>query len=372
MVLRSHTLAFSNVVFGLSVNDVLNSELATVDRDLDVVDLFCGKGAIHKAATEQNLAAQAFDKFRVPGSTDTTNFECTEDIAVWAGFLRALQLVLRLRKGGLLMMGPPCSSFVQLNMAKCKRSHSNDYRGDETYEPVRLGNLLATITAFLMTLACLRDVESAVENPPGSVIWKLGILKQVLRAFGHSSIVTPRCAWSTEAFGKRSLKYFKFVATGGWIRRIRQKCRCPGRRHFLLTTVSFRNGRARFTGKKVALRQSAAYPKALGRRIVQAWQQRGDPCCVPRSALSRTSWLMPMPGSTSAMPACTSNKRRSVAEKQAQPKVSRPAASASRTSSAAPDTPGWLCPSPLSSMATPSQEPPWLHPTPCGSRSRQK
>ena len=38
------------------------------------------------------------------------------------GFLKAIQLILRTQEGGLITAGPPCSSFVFLNMGTSLRS----------------------------------------------------------------------------------------------------------------------------------------------------------------------------------------------------------------------------------------------------------
>ena len=295
------------LVFGLSVLDVLNdSTISKIDRDLDVVDLFCGRAAIHRAAASQGLTSVSFDKSRIPGTTDSGLADETEDMSTLEGFMRALRLVLRLRRGGLLVMGPPCSSFVMLNTVNCKRNSANNYRGDEGYQPVQLGNLLATATAFLMTLAAVRHVEVVVENPPGSTIWKFPQLKRVLDVFVQRSVVTPRCAWSREAFGQRMLKYFKFFATGAWITSIYRKCLCPGRKHFKLTWAKWNRGRLTFTGKRLALRQSAAYPDALGQAIICAWRNH-RPSAVNISIPSTSSlasssglWLQPSPGSSSS------------------------------------------------------------------------
>ena len=48
-------------------------------------------------------------------------------------------------------MGPPCSSLVMLSAVICKRNSANNYRGDEGYQTVQLGNLLATAAAILTT-----------------------------------------------------------------------------------------------------------------------------------------------------------------------------------------------------------------------------
>jgi hypothetical protein len=61
-------------------------------------------------------------------------------------------------------MGSPCSSFVMLNAVNCKRTHSNNYKRDETYLAVCLGNLLATAAALLMTVGSVRQAQVVVDN----------------------------------------------------------------------------------------------------------------------------------------------------------------------------------------------------------------
>ena len=118
------------VMFGISVQEVLQDCRPDVGRDVDVLDLFCGAAAIHRAAVGSGLASTALDKFRVPGLTDSSQAGSTEDLSSKNGFMRALQLVKRLRTGGLLVMGPPCSSFVMMNAASCLRKEHNKYQGN--------------------------------------------------------------------------------------------------------------------------------------------------------------------------------------------------------------------------------------------------
>ena len=73
-------------------------------------------------AAQQGFQTEAFDKFRIPGVTDLSSQCSTEDLTVEAGVQHVLRLVLRLCSRGLLIMGPPCSSFVMLNGKNCKRN----------------------------------------------------------------------------------------------------------------------------------------------------------------------------------------------------------------------------------------------------------
>ena len=364
------------LVFGLSINAVLRSDIATVARDLDVVDGFCGEGAIHTHAAQHGFRAEAFDKFRVPGVTDSCFEHSCEDMTLEVGFQRVLRLVLRLRIGGLLTMGPPCSSFVMLNAKNCQRKEWNDFRGDEGYKPVQVGNLLATASAFLMVLAHLRGVHVAIENPPGSTIWKFSPLTEALEICGSHSVVTPRCAWSIEAIGNRMQKYFRFCCSASWIQRLRRKCPCGSKGHMKLTVLRIVNGRKRFTGKRVALLKSAAYPAKLGAAIIQAWHQSSNNSTnVLRSTDFDCTchWLTPSAGSASA--ASTKPRRHTVVKKW-QKKTQEPArlctAASSIKSQKNTAEPAWLQPSPNSSQYQAELgNAAWLQTSPGTLKSRQ-
>ena len=346
------------VIFGISVQDVLQSCRPDDVRDKDVLDLFCGAAAIHRAAVDSGFTSSAFDKFRIPGITDSSRAGCSEDVSSKIGFMHALELVKRLKRGGLLVMGPPCSSFVMLNAAKCKRKAHNNYQGDLSYPRVQMGNLLATAAAFLMTVAYMRGVEVIFENPPCSTIWKFPVVKQVLDFCVLRSTCTPRCAWSTEPFGKRMLKRFKFACTGMWISDIRRQCRCPRRRHLHLTRSVWTNGKRKFTGRGHALKKSAAYPDALGRAIVNAWSQSSafhTSSRRPHPASNSTpAWLQPCPCSTSASTRSRSYKGRvEAAALSSAPSWLQPVAGAaselvSSRRGSDPGAPTWLNPTPSS------------------------
>lgn len=130
--------------FGLTVAAVLNdSRWFDLARDLDVVELESGVEAVTRAGLERGHRAVAFDILRDP---------INEDILSKGGFHKAVSLVMRLRAGGLLGQAPVCSSWVGLNTKNTKRTKDN-YQGNESYEPVRLGNRMAEATMLLMALA---------------------------------------------------------------------------------------------------------------------------------------------------------------------------------------------------------------------------
>lgn len=92
-------------VFGFTVAALLTLH-ASIDRDLDVVEVFSGVGAVVRAALARNYDAVPFDINRIPGETDESRGSRSEDLSCKDGFLHCAQLVARLRVGGLLWLGP--------------------------------------------------------------------------------------------------------------------------------------------------------------------------------------------------------------------------------------------------------------------------
>lgn len=262
-----------SMVFGCSVAEVLR-EHADLYRDLDVVELWSGVGAIAEAAREAGFAAVEFDINRVPGTTDTDRPAETENILLEPGFKRALELTMRLRPGGILWMAPVCSSWVFLSLSRTKRKRGTRYEGNMGCRAVREGNEMARIAAFLYKVAHARGATPVLENPPSSTLFLYGPLVDSLAAVDaeRHTAVCPHCAFSAARVGRRFGKKFKFMSTAAWVRKLARKCKCPGRKHIKLVKEKFVDGKRKATGCQALLRESAAYPKPLGRAVIQAWQ----------------------------------------------------------------------------------------------------
>ena len=265
-------------MFGLTVSSVLDS--TSEQRDLDVVELWSGSEAIVSAAQASGFTAMPFDKFRIRGVTDSDDPDTTEDILLAAGFRRALSLVLRLRPGGLLWMAPVCSSWIFLNLRCTQRTKVGGprFRGNLRYLPVRQGNLMAEMAAFLFLVAVFRGVHAVVENPPGSMMFNYEIFANAcslwLKRFWA---VLPHCRFSTAPYGFRFGKRFKLMGSHAWVLQLACKCQCPGRQHKPLATVKTVRGKRKVTGLKQALKDSAAYPAKMGIAVIQAWTNNARP-----------------------------------------------------------------------------------------------
>ena len=288
-LVKQRALACTVCLFSVySVAYILDSsEWGGLPRDLDVVELWSGAGTTAKAAQEGGLKAAEFDKHRVPGQTDVEG-EINEDFTTLTGFKRAVSLVMRLRPGGLLGMGPDCSSFGFSPSSVCQRRPSEGFVGDQKRDCVKHGNLMANAAALFLCLALARDVHFWFENPAGSMIFSY--LSVVLNTFARpgtqpapgkfdhkQSMLTvsycDRCAYITEdqRATENYYKKYKFMASGAWIQDAMRTCKCGGARH---TPLMEDAGLGKKNGRPEHMKKSGEYPISLGRAIVRAWSDR--------------------------------------------------------------------------------------------------
>ena len=247
-------------------------------QDMDVVELWSGVESVVFAARaaghggHQPLRAEGFDKHRSPGITDHEGPGC-EDITCVDGFRHALQLIYRLRTGGLLWMAPTCSSFSFANSCRCKRKAGHE-QGDTSYKNVAVGNLEAQVAAFLFALATALGIYAVIENPIASFLFSYiqpFLVSQVPVCYTN----TYRCAWDMDTpTGQRMLKGYKFLAAAGnaWVQQLQRSCSCPGGikkgNHIPLMNET-EDGKS--SGNRPVMQQSQAYPRELGKAIVSAW-----------------------------------------------------------------------------------------------------
>ena len=271
-------------VMGITIEAAL--AMAPVDRDLHVVELWAGVASIVKAARAHDYRAAAFDLNRCPGVTDVLGEGC-EDITTREGFIKAIMLVLRLGEGGLLAMGPDCSSFTFPNSSRHKRKVGAEC-GDLQYSPVILGNLMAVIALFLCQLAVARRVHVGLENPPDSYIFRFfeRLCPQLMSVkesrgqaqlmganeeSGHRgfySMTVHRCAYDDSPSPKIQ-KTYKWLASWSKIKGLNGRCTCQGSHRRCGRT----DAEGAWSGNSAILAESAAYPDRLGRALLASWMQ---------------------------------------------------------------------------------------------------
>lgn len=97
------------------------------------------------------------------------------------GLLYALRQVLRLKAGGLLFMGIPCSLLVFISLATSKRGlHGHDIFGDESLDCVVKSNLHLSRACLLAMLCMARSVFWAAEQPSTSKLPQIPYYRELL------------------------------------------------------------------------------------------------------------------------------------------------------------------------------------------------
>ena len=296
--------------------------LTACERDVDIAELFSGVGAIWQAGKTAGYNAVGFDKFRVPGVTDSlADPSLCEDMLSPAGFLNAVRLVLRLKERGLLWLAPMCNSFCFLAVSVTQRKPCNAFVGNTVLQCVSDGNLAAKAAAFLMTLAFVRGVDAVLENPHDSRMFAMFRHAAVLE-FCSIRCSCMRCPFDVEPDGGRIWKRYISLSFCAWVMRLRRKCRCVSKKHIICTKRRF----GKVTGKPVLLKRGGAYPQALGSEIVSAWElgqapgSSGSPKKRRRRHVSRQ------------MPSASMASGLSVAKKYRRRRLSRQASAASHAS----------------------------------------
>ena len=336
------------LLFGLTVAQVLTSPAwNSTPRDLDVVELWSGVGHVAAAARKKALRAATFEK----------NDDPLQNFLHQPGFMAAVTLVMRLSPGGLLAMGPTCSSFVFANSANNQRKEDNSWTGNPEYQQCQVGNLEAQAAWFFFCLAAARGVEAFIENPTGSTIFKyircregLQHLRDRVPSLGECKN-TYRCAFSEEPLGQRIKKGFRFLATGSWIETVKRVCPCGKEPHRLCMNV---DKKGKVTGNLDIMHESQSYPPNLGQALVHAWLARAQGQPAPAAAAAAAALpAVPVVPAVPAVPAqrCHNSgsadsdlpfglkKRASTSQAPPGKRVNLPARPFGQTASSLPDRP---------------------------------
>ena len=147
------------------------------ERFINFFDLFSG-------------AAQATRSFKARGYV-TRNFDVEQgqDLLTHKGFYEALDIVMALTVGALVLLGPPCSLWVFMANSYHKRKKYNAV-GDVSKFPVRCANMLVRNTCFLLSLAHYRRVWFILEQPSSSHMQNYSWVQRLCRVLHARRVFT--------------------------------------------------------------------------------------------------------------------------------------------------------------------------------------
>ena len=254
--------------------------LATHTPDLDAVEVFSGTGNLTKNLRKVGLHVSTFEILDNP----------LQDITSEKGVQLLLGKILQCKKGGLVWLGVPCSSWVWVGRGNTdRRGYCPAGNPDSPYD--KLHNKIAENSARLAAVAAALGLYFVVEQPSSSLLWLYWPMVKVLylnEAY-RASITLGR-------FGASTLKPIRLYGTAPWLHALSEKnvalakasktregSNKPRKGTLVKVTVS-QFGRKNVSGNVKALKASGAYPEALCSEIAKLQLEvtpvKGEQCSL--------------------------------------------------------------------------------------------
>ena len=192
-------------------------------RCVHFFDLFAGVGEASKAFQAKNYEVRSFD------------LEEGDDMVSREGFFKALDIVLSMEEGGLILLGPPCSLWVFFSSPFHKRTALNA-DGDLSKPAVRSANTLVRNVCLLLCIGHWRSLYFILEQPSSSRMHNFRWISWLCQALSLRRVFTwMRC------FGHEIPKptyLLSNLTSAARLRRVwsqqREMNRKAGRNHILL------------------------------------------------------------------------------------------------------------------------------------------
>ena len=187
-----------------------------------------------------------------------------QDVLTDVGLERLLLLLARCRRGALIWLAIPCSSWVWIGWANSGRS-GRWPTGNDSLQYTALHNNIAEVSAHIESWATTLGLQFVIEQPLTSVLFDYWPVRRVF-ARHHEK----RISLSLQSFGAQSQKMLELWGTTLWLHDLQQYAQWlrnyipPAAETLCLKSVSTVNGRPCITGKKQKLKDSSAYPHAFG------------------------------------------------------------------------------------------------------------
>lgn len=230
----------------------------------------------------------------------------TGDVLAASTFLTIVGLICR-RVIRAWHVAPVCTTFGTLRRPRL-RSELEPFGFDPSEPATSLGNRFAMRGGFILCLCHLYGLICSIEQPRGSVMYRMDIYQMILK-FGFYSVVFPFCSWGTP-FQKLSW----WLGNNPFLNKLKSRCSCGQHgSHFRVQGTFDRRRLRQFLslckpdayavfdripqlGEHVA-KFSGAYPKPLCLFIAKQNQLRilqsdDSDHCTPSRPMSRPPYWM--------------------------------------------------------------------------------
>ena len=172
-----------------------------VVRNVDFLDVCAGRARPTKWAIMMGLSSIASDSEYGPHMDITTD----------EGLALLVTCVCRTARGGLMLMGPKCSSWVWVCRFSSQRSVENPL-GDATRDFVRQGNCLNACCSLVCRIAWALGVSWVIEQPSSSLFFATPLMQAVV-----ADCQARRIAFPMSNFGHPACKQTVLVGTASWL-----------------------------------------------------------------------------------------------------------------------------------------------------------
>lgn len=180
---------------------------AVVIRNIQFLDVCAGKARISRWAMLHGLTAAAVD----------CDYGDHMDINSDIGLALLIILALRVVVGGLIFMGPQCSSWIWMCRSISKRSAS-DTTGDTSRQFVVDGNRLNSRCGLVCAIAHMMGVHWVIEQPGSSLFFESPPMAATIQHCAAQSVKFPM-----GDYGHGSRKPTILVGTVAWLPQFAQK-----------------------------------------------------------------------------------------------------------------------------------------------------
>lgn len=233
----------------------------------DFVELCSGEGHLTRALWAHGFHGKAFD----------VNYSKNHDFLRTVGFIAVLLAVRNTKKGGMLFVAPPCSTWVFMSRSSTGRSWLDpDGCGSKC---VSLANVFCMRLLYILWYACQRGIYIVIEQPMTSVLFAWAPMRKFLMSIRARRVTFPMGAYGASTLKMTTLWGNLPDLTGLW-RPLNRKllmealARRNGINGLVRKTVD-KNGKKRVTGIKSKLASSATYPRGFGVAIARMMPSRG-------------------------------------------------------------------------------------------------
>ena len=238
---------------------MFQSEFFQDIRDVDALELFAGAGAVTKNLALQGLLAIAYDIGIGGPSMDWNGGQ---------GFITALQLWRRLRRGGFCWLGTVCSTWIYLSRWSTHRT-TGDAIGDTSSASVREGNRQTARSALMMVLTWANQSCFVLEQPLSSMMMMFPPMLHIAHICRLHGFTMHKIETYMKDFGhaenKGTLLFSNELWTHGLIRENSGRGFEPSQ-----LTHKFRrkcDGKLQCSGRGKELKASQEYPWAFGTEV---------------------------------------------------------------------------------------------------------